>query len=277
MPSDKGRSEGPASEALILRERTELDGAGVVILTLNRPQDRNPLDGATLELLRDLLLEISLDDTIRAIVITGAGPAFSAGGDLKGYQTLYRAPEEFARFLDTFREVCDLLERSAAVTVAMVNGACVAGGLELVLACDLVTMADSAMIGDGHLRFGQLPGAGGSQRLVRAIGWQRARHWLLSARLFDAPAALAAGLVVGTFPDEELRAETLALLTPILSQSPLAVSKMKELIRLADETPLSEGLRQEMRIVSDYAVTSHDAMEGLIAFAERRNPTYRGS
>jgi enoyl-CoA hydratase/carnithine racemase len=277
MPSDKGRSEGPASEALILRERTELDGAGVVILTLNRPQDRNPLDGATLELLRDLLLEISLDDTIRAIVITGAGPAFSAGGDLKGYQTLYRAPEEFARFLDTFREVCDLLERSAAVTVAMVNGACVAGGLELVLACDLVTMADSAMIGDGHLRFGQLPGAGGSQRLVRAIGWQRARHWLLSARLFDAPAALAAGLVVGTFPDEELRAETLALLTPILSQSPLAVSKMKELIRLADETPLSEGLRQEMRIVSDYAVTSHDAMEGLMAFAERRNPTYRGS
>jgi enoyl-CoA hydratase len=196
---------------------------------------------------------------------------------LKGYQTLYRAPEEFARFLDTFRQVCDLLERSPAVTVAMVNGACVAGGLELALACDLVTMADSAMIGDGHLRFGQLPGAGGSQRLVRAIGRQRARHWLLTARLFDAAAALAAGLVVGTFPTDQLQTETLALLTPILSQSPLAVAKMKELIRLADEAPLSEGLVEEMRIVFDYAVTSHDAMEGLMAFAERRNPSYRGT
>jgi enoyl-CoA hydratase/carnithine racemase len=277
VPSVRGRSDGPASAPLVLRENAELDGNALVILTLNRPQDRNPLDGATLELLRDLLVELSGDGTTRAIVITGAGPAFSAGGDLKGYQTLYRAPEEFAGFLDTFHQVCDLLERSPAVTVAMVNGACVAGGLELALACDLVTMAEGAMIGDGHLRFGQLPGAGGSQRLVRAIGRQRARHWLLSARLFDAPAALAAGLVVGTFPPEQLRVETLALLTPILAQSPLAVAQMKELIRLADEAPLSEGLRQEMRIVSDYAVTSHDAMEGLKAFAERRKPTYRGT
>jgi enoyl-CoA hydratase len=261
----------------VLRQKTEVDGHGIVTLTLNRPRERNPLDGTTLEVLRDLLIELSGDDTTRAVVITGAGPAFSAGGDLKAYQTLYRAPEEFARFLDTFRQVCDLLERSPAVTVAMVNGACVAGGLELALAGDLVTMADSAMIGDGHLRFGQLPGAGGSQRLVRAIGRQRARHWLLSARLFDAPAALAAGLVVGTFPAEQLRAETLALLAPILGQSPLAVAKMKELIRLADEAPLSEGLREEMRIVFDYAVTSHDAMEGLMAFAERRHPAYRGT
>ena len=228
-------------------------------------------------MLRDVLVELSVDGTTRAIVITGAGPAFSAGGDLQGYQTLYRQPEEFSRFLETFHQVCDLLERSPAVTVAMVNGACVAGGLELALACDLITMAEDAMIGDGHLRFGQLPGAGGSQRLVRAIGWQRARHWLLTARLFDAPTALAAGLVVGTFPAEDLRAETLALLAPVLGQSPLAVAKMKELIRLADEAPLSEGLRQEMRIVADYAVTSHDATEGLKAFAERRDPDYRGS
>jgi enoyl-CoA hydratase/carnithine racemase len=265
------------AQAPVLSERTVVEGHGIVILTLNRPEDRNPLDSATLEMLRDLLVELSLDATTRAIVITGAGPAFSAGGDLKGYQTLYRAPEDFARFLDTFGQVCDLLERSPAVTVAMVNGACVACGLELVLACDLVTMAESAQIGDGHLRFGQLPGAGGSQRLVRAIGWQRARHWLLTARLFDAPAALAAGLVMATFPAEELQGETLALLTPILSQSPLAVAKMKELIRLADEVPLSEGLLEEKRIVFDYATTSHDATEGLMAFAERRSAAYRGT
>lgn len=277
VTSDSGRSDGPVTPALVLRDETELDGHGVVILTLNRPAQRNPLDGATLEMLRDLLVELSGDAATRAVVITGAGPAFSAGGDLQGYQDLYRAPDEFARFLDTFRQVGDLLERSPAVTVAMINGVCVAGGLELALACDLVTMADSAVIGDGHLRFGQLPGAGGSQRLVRAIGRQRARHWLLSARLFDAPAALAAGLVVGAFPTGQLRAETLALLAPIVGQSPLAVAKMKELIRLADDAPLSEGLAEEMRIVFDYAVTSHDAMEGLLAFAERRDPTYRGT
>jgi enoyl-CoA hydratase/carnithine racemase len=275
--SDSGSSDEPISQALVLSERTEHDGHGVVTLTLNRPREMNPLDRATLEMLRDLLVELSVDQTTRAIVITGAGAAFSAGGDLKAYQTLYRAPEDFARFLETFRHVCELLERSSAVTVAMVNGSCVAGGLELALACDLVTMAEGAVIGDGHLRFGQLPGAGGSQRLVRAIGRQRARHWLLTARLFDAPTALVAGLVVGAFPAEQLRAETLALLTPVLSQSPLAVSKMKELIRLADEAPLSEGLLEEVRIVSDYAVTSHDATEGLMAFAERRPPVYRGS
>jgi enoyl-CoA hydratase/carnithine racemase len=276
MTSHSGRPDEPVSGALVLRQKTDVDGHGIVMLTLNRPSQRNPLDRATLEMLRDLLVELCLDATTRAIVITGAGPSFSAGGDLKGYQELYRAPEEFARFLDTFGEVCDLLEHSSAVTVAMVNGSCVAGGLELALACDLITMADSAMIGDGHLRFGQLPGAGGSQRLVRAIGRQRARHWLLTARLFDAPAALAAGLVVATFPAEQLEAETFALLTPVLSQSPLAMSKMKELIRVADEAPLSEGLLEEKRIVSDYAVTSHDAMEGLMAFAERRSPAYRG-
>jgi enoyl-CoA hydratase/carnithine racemase len=277
VTSDRAPSHEEMSGPLVLRHKTEVDGNGIVTLTLNRPRERNPLDGATVEMLRDLLVELSGDDTTRAIVITGAGPAFAAGGDLKGYQTLYRAPDEFARFLETFGQVCDLLERGPAVTVAMVNGACVAGGLELALACDLVTMAENAMIGDGHLRFGQLPGAGGSQRLVRAIGWQRARHWLLSAHLFDAPSALAAGLVVGAFPAGRLRAETFALLTPILGQSPLAVSKMKELIRLADEAPLSAGLLEERRIAFEYATTSHDAMEGLMAFAERRNPSYRGT
>lgn len=270
-------SDMKPSEALVLCRVSEIDGHSIATLTLNRPKERNPLDRSTLEVLRDLIVQLSGDVTIRALIITGAGPAFSAGGDLKGYQKLYRSPDDFARFLENFGEVCELLERIPAISVAMVNGTCVAGGLELALACDLITMAQSALIGDGHLRFGQLPGAGGSQRLVRAIGHQRARQWLLSARLFDASTALQAGLALGAFPDDRLEAETIALLQPMLGRSSLATSKMKELIRIASEKPLSEGLAEEIRIVHDYAVNSHDATEGLLAFSERRDASYRGA
>jgi enoyl-CoA hydratase/carnithine racemase len=276
MSPDSGRSAVGTGPKLVLCRKTDIDGHPVAILTLNRPEERNPLDQATLELLRDFLVEFSSDGT-RAVVITGAGPAFSAGGDLKAYQGLYRSPRQFSQFLGIFHEVCSLLEQCPAITMAMVNGTCVAGGLELVLACDLVTMGESALIGDGHLQFGQLPGGGGSQRLVRAIGIQRARQWLLSARLFGAEACLEAGLVVGAFPDDRLQAETIALLTPMLSQSALAITRMKELIDIAAHSSLAEGLAKELEIVHRYAVTSHDATEGLLAFAERRDAIYRGT
>jgi enoyl-CoA hydratase len=260
-----------------LQERIDLDDGAISVLTLNRPNDRNPLDRSTLQVLRDIVVRLSSDGETRAIILTGAGSCFSAGGDLKGYQGLYRNPHEFRGFLQIFGEVCTALELSPALTVAMINGTCVAGGLELVLACDLITMSEEALVGDGHLRFGQLPGGGGSQRLVRAIGVQRARHWLLSGRLFDAAAATDAGLVVGTFPIDRLRSETLAVVGPLLKYSPLATKRMKELIHLATNTTLSEGVDKEWRVVHDYAVTSFDATEGLMAFAERRNPKYRGA
>jgi enoyl-CoA hydratase/carnithine racemase len=270
------RSDKHADRPLVVCESIDVDGYSVAIVTFNRPEERNPLDRATLEVLRDLLLELSGDGSTRAIIITGAGPAFSAGGDLKGYQTLYRAPDAFSKFMETFSQVCDLLERGPAVTAAMVNGACVAGGLELALACDFITLARGARIGDGHLRFGQLPGAGGSQRLVRAIGLQRARQWLLTGQLYDAREAIATGLAIQAFPDDELLAGTLAMLRPAVAHSPLALSKMKELIRIAVNTPLVNGLAEEIRVVHDYAITSHDATEGLLAFAERRPPEFRG-
>ena len=113
---------------------------------------------------------------IVAVVITRRGRSFSAGGDLEGYLRLYRHPDEFSAFLDDFFQMLNAIEALSKIYIAAINGVCVAGGLELLLACDLVIAADSARIGDGHLNFGQLPGAGGSQRLPRAIGLLRAKH-----------------------------------------------------------------------------------------------------
>lgn len=259
-------------------ERVAINGCDVAILTLNRPEQRNPLDRVTLRSLLDIITGLeSSDAPPQALVITGAGPAFSSGGDLKGYQSLYSDPLAFRQFMDDFYAVCERLERSGMVTAAMVNGTCVAGGLELALACDFVTIADDARIGDGHLRFAQLPGAGGSQRLVRAIGAQRAKVWLLTGALFPADEAVALGLCVFAAPVERLRSDTLELLSRVCASTPLGLRRMKQLIALAQRTTLDDGLAQESGLVHEYATASHDAREGITAFAERRDPLYTGS
>jgi enoyl-CoA hydratase/carnithine racemase len=275
MPRPEIRNE-VVDLAPVLVDRITSHGADIAIVTLNRPHVRNPIDKVTIRELRTLIAELSEPGGPRAIVLTGAGDTFSAGGDLKGYQSLYRDPAEFRRFMDDFDATCDLIESSPACVIAMINGTCVAGGLELALACDAIVVADEARIGDGHLRFAQLPGAGGSQRLVRAIGVQRARHWLLTGNLFDAHTAVESGLAVSRAPRPNLLEHTLKFIADITERSPLAFARMKALINIAQNHGLAEGLGLETDVVHEYATTSHDAPEGLDAFAERRAPRYLG-
>src|SRR5690554_1824050 len=180
--------------------RVSVAGARADIV-LARPEKLNPLDWTTVRSLKAASGALEAMDDVRVVVIRGSGKAFSAGGDLQGYLDLYAAPERFAVFLEDFRELLCGIERSRKVYVAAVDGVCVAGGLELLLACDLAVAAAQARIGDGHLNFGQLPGAGGSQRLPRAIGAMRARELIFTGRLVDADEALRLGLVVAVAPE----------------------------------------------------------------------------
>src|SRR5262245_39638658 len=145
-------------------------------ITLARPEKLNPLDWETVRALRSAVSEIETRAQVSVVIVTGQGRSFSAGGDLEGYLSLYRRPDDFSAYLHDFHAMLSAIEAASAIYIAAVNGLCVAGGLELLLACDLVLAADAARIGDGHLNFGQLPGAGGSQRLPRVIGRSVARE-----------------------------------------------------------------------------------------------------
>jgi enoyl-CoA hydratase/carnithine racemase len=269
-------SDAAASDDAVLVEELEHDGVAIALLTLNRPDEHNPIDERTIAALEAQIAAVLDGGRHRALVLTGAGPSFSSGGDLKGYQTLFRDRERFERFVGAFGRVCLLLERSSIPTAAMVNGTCMAGGMELALSCDLITVDEQARIGDGHLRFSQMPGSG-AQRLVRAIGLQRARHWLLTGDLHPGRVAAEVGLAIGAVPGAELRDYTLGEVARICRASPLALAGVKKLIVTAQTTPLDEGLAIEEATAVGYATGSSDAIEGITAFAERRPPRFTGA
>jgi enoyl-CoA hydratase len=212
------------------------------------------------------------------VLITGNGRAFSAGGDLKGYQTLQRDREAFTHFVAELHRVFGRLQRLRVPVVALVNGVAVAGGLELILNCDFALVAASARIGDGHLNFGQMGGGGVLTLLPRAIGRARATELMLSGRLLPAAEAVEWGLASRVVPDDGLLDAGLAFAAEVAVKSPLAVANAKELITTlwAENGSVAEGLAVELERDVDYCLTSHDAPEGLAAFAEKRAPRFEG-
>ena len=180
----------------------------------------------------------------------------------------------FPPFLDDFFQMLNAIEASSRIYIAAINGVCVAGGLELLLACDLVIAAASARIGDGHLNFGQLPGAGGSQRLPRAIGLLRAKHLILTGNLLSAEEAERIGLVGQVVPDEALDQAVDALVAGLVEKSRVGLRGAKHLTNLTLTTDLATGLKREIEFVHHYATTEPDATEGLLAFKEKRKPVF---
>jgi enoyl-CoA hydratase len=244
-------------------------------VTLNRADKLNPLDWTTIRDLRSAVAALETSDCL-AVIMTGSGRSFSAGGDLEGYIGLYADPDCFSQFLDDFLLLLDAIEASEKIYIAAVNGVCVAGGLELLLACDLVIAADTARIGDGHLNFGQLPGAGGSQRLPRAIGLLRARHLILTGKLLTAAEAERIGLVGEVVPAAELADAAMRLVDALAEKSPAGIRGAKHLTDKARTLPLVDGLRYERDYVHRYATTEPDATEGLLAFKDKRKPVFTG-
>lgn len=263
----------PIDEDLVLLERC---AGGLARLTLNRPEQRNPLDWATVKALRRSVTALEDDVDVTMVLIRGSGQTFSAGGDLIGYMDLYKTPERFAGFLKDLYQLFEDMEHSSKTYISVIEGHCVAGGLELLLACDIVLAAQSARIGDGHLNFGQLPGAGGSQRLPRAIGPMRARYLMATGTLIDATEAERIGLVSKVVQDADLESAIDELVTNLSRKSPLGLKGLKYLVNEGLRGDLQTGLQLEIDYVLNYATTAADASEGLAAFQEKRHPRFTG-
>ena len=248
------------------------------IIRLNRPESLNAIDAAMLRALDKAISDVDADANVRAVLLTGAGRAFSAGGDLKGYIKLQQDPVAFPKFVADLHRTFGRLRTLRVPVIALVNGVTAAGGLELVLNCDFTIVARSARIGDGHLNFGQMGGGGVLTLLPRAIGRERAMELIFSGRFLDADECVAWGLANRVVDDDALLATGIELAKGIAEKSPLAVANAKEVLHSvwADNGSVDAGLRYELERDVYYCLTSHDAPEGLQAFAEKRRPRFRG-
>jgi enoyl-CoA hydratase/carnithine racemase len=254
----------------------EIPGATAWI-TLNRPEQLNAMSPELSGGLAAAFAGVEARADVRAVVITGSGRAFSAGGDLKSFKTrvLSGQHNEFIASLREMMRAFRSIERSRLPVIAAVNGFAVAGGLELLLCCDFVIASETAQIGDGHLKFGVIPGAGSSVRLPRKVPENVARMLLMTGELFPAIRFKEWGLVHEVVPAEQLRHAAAALAERLCKLSPLGLARVKPLITEGLEHSLDDALMHEIDVFEDY-MTSADFLEGLMAFEEKREPRFIG-
>ena len=242
----------------------------VGIITLNRPKVLNALNDEVMNALGAALTAFDADDSIGVIVIEGSSRAFAAGADIAvmanwSYSDVYSS-NFITRNWETIRQV-------RKPVIASVAGLALGGGCELALSCDIIVAGRGAKFGLPEIKLGLLPGAGGTQRLPRAIGKAKAMDMCLSARMLDAEEADRYGLVSRVVDDEALREETLALAASVASFSASALMALKECVNRAFESPLAEGILFERRELHARFATP-DAHEGMRAFMEKRRPVF---
>jgi enoyl-CoA hydratase len=248
------------------------DRPGVVLVTLDRPEVLNALDYRTLGELADALEKLDTDEPVRCVVITGAGErAFAAGADIKemadATPVTLSAANNFARW--------ERLKRVRVPLIAAVRGFALGGGCELAMACDMIVAADDATFGQPEIKIGIMPGAGGTQRLTRALGKAKAMEMILTGRNLSAREAYDRGLVSQVVAREETVPAALALAAEIAALPPLAVRAAKEAVNRAYELSLDAGLEFERRNFF-MLFASDDQKEGMAAFTEKRAPTWKG-
>jgi enoyl-CoA hydratase len=245
---------------------------GVALVTLNRPDVLNALSFDLLDELATLLESLDTDRACRAIVITGSGSrAFAAGADIKELAGQTPATLEAQGRFGAWDRIWSIRKP----LVAAVRGFALGGGCELAMSCDLIIAGDDARFGQPEITIGVMPGAGGTQRLTRAIGSARAMDVILTGRQIDAKEAEAFGLVSAVVPAESTLDAALGLAAKIAAQPPLAVLAAKDAVRKASELPLGAGLRHERRSFF-LLFASEDQKEGMAAFAEKRRPRWKG-
>ena len=247
---------------------------GVAVVTINRPDALNALNGEELTALRDALTGLAAARDVRAVVLTGAGDrALAAGADIK--EMLDMGPEEARAWGALGHECTRLLESMPKPTVAAVNGFALGGGCELALACDLRYASSTAKLGQPEISIGVIPGWGGTQRLARIAGLGFAKELILTGRMVDADEALRRGLVQAVFEPGELMERTLELARSLAARSPLALAAAKASVNRALQGELEEDLAAEADAFGALFGTA-DQKEGMKAFVEKREPRFTG-
>jgi enoyl-CoA hydratase len=255
------------ADSLVLVER---DGAIAVVL-LNRPDQLNALSDELMEELVTALTKLDRDEGVRAIVLGGSERAFAAGADIGELAQASAIDLYYQRRIERW----DAIRGLWTPLIAAVSGYCLGGGCELAMACDLIVASESAQFGQPETGLGIIPGAGGTQRLTRAVGKALAMDVILSGRRLSADEALAAGLVARVVPNEAWLEEAKALAREIAEKGPVGTRLAKESVDRAFETTLTAGLEAERRALY-LAFASEDAKEGLTAFTEKRKPEFKG-
>jgi enoyl-CoA hydratase/carnithine racemase len=243
----------------------------VVLLRLNRPEARNALSPELMEELGSELERLDPDPEVRCVVIAGSDKVFAAGADIKAM-----AERSFAEALR--HPAAGFWRRLAAIKtpmIAAVSGYALGGGCELALACDMIVAAEGATFGQPEINLGIIPGGGGTQRLARVLGKQRAMELVLTGERFDATAALDLGLVNRVVEGDGWLDEAMALAATVAERPPIAARLAKQAVIAAEETALTAGLENERRLY-ELAMATEDRVEGMTAFLEKREPKFEG-
>jgi enoyl-CoA hydratase len=252
---------------LVLVER---DGPIAVVL-LNRPDALNALSDELMEALVSTLVELDRDEEVRCIVLGGSERVFAAGADIAELAKASPIDLYYQRRVERWDTIAGLW----TPLVAAVSGYCLGGGCELAMACDLIVASETAQFGQPETGVGVIPGAGGTQRLTRAVGKSLAMDVILSGRFLSADEALRAGLVARVVAREAWLDEAKGVARAIAAKPPVATRLAKEAVDRAFESPLALGVEYERRLLA-LAFASEDAKEGLNAFLEKRKPDFKG-
>lgn len=249
----------------------EFPADGVAVVRVNRPEAKNALNTAVRQQLAEHFRALARRDDVRAIVLTGGDQFFVAGADIKEFAT--------ATPMEMYRRHTELLWEAIArcpkPVIAAVNGFALGGGCELAMHCDMIVAGESARFGQPEVKLGLMPGAGGTQRLLRAVGKFQAMRIAMTGCLVKAPEALAIGMVTEVVPDDQTLSRALALAAEIAALPPLAVQQIKEVMLAGADMPLDGALALE-RKAFQLLFDSADQKEGVTAFFEKRKPNFRG-
>lgn len=254
--------------SLVVRENS----GDVATLTINRPQQLNALNEEVLKALSKELVELSRDTVVKVILIRGSGDkSFVAGADIEAMKGM--TPDQAEEFAALGQRTFRMLESSKKVTIAVVQGFALGGGCELAMSCDFIFASKKAKFGQPEVNLGVIPGFGGTQRLLRLVGVQKAREFVYTGKIVSADEAAAIGLATQVFAPEELEAGVQQFVNEIVTKSPYALAQAKQSIRLGQDMDLTRATYLEKQYFAK-CFGHPDQEEGMTAFLEKRKPNW---